>query len=199
MEEVSRDPAKSAGWPKPADLSGMLIGRNLMCRKTEVSVGNLVSPAAFKNCEYLLQLGRKFYLCRHCAPHGFAASLHWVVCSKAVKPKKTPKKTEDSSTCCKQKSNLYWVEDTTWSRRLGREKAQNTMKKGRGLRLGGKGWHAPVYKLGWMLEELSREWRRGSCDIWARCTTILSQILKQPGLGLWDLETLYPSELNICP
>lgn len=48
MEEVSPDPAKSAGWPKPADLSGMAIGRNLMCHKTEVSVGNLVPPLVLK-------------------------------------------------------------------------------------------------------------------------------------------------------
>ena len=75
MEEVSPDPAKSAGWPKPADLSGMVIGRNLMCHKTEVSVGNLVFPAGFKNCEYLLRIGRKFYLCRHCVPHGFSLLL----------------------------------------------------------------------------------------------------------------------------
>lgn len=68
MDEVSPDPAKSASWPKPADLSGMVIGRNLMCHKTEVSVGNLVSPAGFKNCEYLLQIGRKFYLCMYCVP-----------------------------------------------------------------------------------------------------------------------------------
>lgn len=47
-----------------------------MCRKTEVSVGNLMSPAGFKNCEYLLQMGRKSYLCSDCAPRGFAASMH---------------------------------------------------------------------------------------------------------------------------
>lgn len=68
MEEVSPVLAKSAGWSKLADLSGMVIGRNLMCRKTEVSVGNLVSPAGFKICEYLLQMGGKCYLCRHCVP-----------------------------------------------------------------------------------------------------------------------------------
>jgi len=77
MEEVSPDPAKSAGWPKPADLSGMANGRNLMCRKMEVSVSNPAPLAGFKNCEYLLWNGRKFYLCRHRAPHGFADSLYW--------------------------------------------------------------------------------------------------------------------------
>lgn len=76
MEEVSPDPAKSAGWPKPAALSGMVIGRNLICCKTELSMGNLVSPAGFKNSEYLLRIGRNFYLCRHRVPHSFAASLH---------------------------------------------------------------------------------------------------------------------------
>lgn len=50
MEQVSPVLAKSAGWAKPADLSGMVIGRNLMCCKTEVSAGNLVSPAGCKNC-----------------------------------------------------------------------------------------------------------------------------------------------------
>lgn len=59
MEQVSPVLAESAGWAKPADLSGMVIGRNLMCHKTEVSMGNLVSPAGFKNCEYLLQMGGK--------------------------------------------------------------------------------------------------------------------------------------------
>lgn len=68
MEQVSPVLAKSAGWSKPADLSGMVIGRNLMCCKTEVSVGNLVSPAGFKNCECLLQMGGKCCLCRHCVP-----------------------------------------------------------------------------------------------------------------------------------
>lgn len=67
MKQVSPVLAKSAGWSKPANLSGMVIGRNLMCRKTEVSVGNLVSPAGFKNCEILLQMGGKC-LCRHRVP-----------------------------------------------------------------------------------------------------------------------------------
>lgn len=50
MEEVSPDRAKSAGWPKPVALGGMVIGRSLMCHKAEVSVDNLVSPAGFKTC-----------------------------------------------------------------------------------------------------------------------------------------------------
>lgn len=48
MAEVGTDPAKSAGWPKPAALSGILVRRNLMCHKTEVSVGNLGFPAGLK-------------------------------------------------------------------------------------------------------------------------------------------------------
>lgn len=67
MEKVSFDLAKSAGWTKPADLSGMIIGRSLMCCKTEVSVGNIVTWQVLK-AEHLLWIQRKFYLCRHHAP-----------------------------------------------------------------------------------------------------------------------------------
>lgn len=77
MEQVSPVLAKSAGWAKPADLSGMVIGRNVMCCKTEVSVGDLVSPAGCKNCECLLQMGGKCFCVGTVCLRGFAASVHW--------------------------------------------------------------------------------------------------------------------------
>lgn len=67
MEKVSPNLAKSAGWSKPTDLSGMIIGKGLMCCKAEVSVGNIVTLQVLK-AEHLLWIRRKFYLCRHRAP-----------------------------------------------------------------------------------------------------------------------------------
>lgn len=64
MEKVSPDLAKSAGWTKPADLSGIIIGKSLMCCKTEVSVGNMVTWQVLK-AELLLWIQREFCLCRH--------------------------------------------------------------------------------------------------------------------------------------
>lgn len=157
MEEVSPDPAKSAGWPKPADVGGMVVGRSLMCRKTEVSVGNLVSPAGFKNCEYLLQIGRKFYLCRHHVPHGFAASLQWYpgpsVCDWDFNVKRD-----------KNKSSLFLAGRLSWVvcfkvLKKKKEKRKRTSPLATSRTVIYTGWQTLHEVRGWEGRKLKTQWR----------------------------------------